>query len=179
MNERKLILFLDSGDTIVDESTEIRDENKVVRFARPWPGAAEALRRLKALGFRMCMVADGLIESFEVVYRVMDLYDCFEQRVYSEAVGQHKPHPAMFECALEKMGLTRADCGRILMVGNNLERDVAGANAMGIHSVFIDQSPRYPKTTDDPQAQPEFTIHGMDELPELALQLDAQLQSAE
>ncbi|MDO4355772.1 MAG: HAD family hydrolase [Clostridia bacterium] len=175
MTERKLILFLDSGDTIIDEGTEIRDENQIVRSARTWPGADDVLRQLNALGFRLCMVADGYTESFEVVYRLLDLYDCFEQRVYSEDVGQHKPHPAMFECALEKMGLTRADCGRILMVGNNLERDVAGANAMGIHSVFIDQSPRYPKSSDDPQAQPEFVIHSMAELPELALRLDAAL----
>lgn len=176
MDKRKLILFLDSGDTIIDEGTEIRDDRGIVRFAQTWPGAGDVLRQLNTLGFRLCMVADGYTESFKTVYHLLALYDCFEQRVYSEDVGEHKPHPAMFECALEKMGLSRADCGRILMVGNNLERDVAGANAMGIHSAFIDQSPRYPRHSDDPLAQPEFTIHSMDELPALALRLDAALE---
>lgn len=30
------------------------------------------------------------------------------------------------------------------MVGNNLERDIVGANRFGITSVFIKWSPRYP-----------------------------------
>lgn len=177
MKERRLVLFLDSGDTIIDEGTEQKDERGVVLAARPWPDAPDALRRLKALGFRMCMVADGFIQSFETVYRQLDLYDLFEQRVYSEAVGREKPDAAMFETALQKMGLEREDCSRVLMVGNNLARDVRGANAMGIHSAFIDQSPRYPRESADSEAQPEFILHSLSELVELALELDERLEN--
>lgn len=175
MTGRRLVLFLDSGDTIIDEGTEIKDERGIVLEARPWPEAPEALKRLKTMGFRMCMVADGFIQSFETVYRQLGLYDFFEQRVYSEAVGKEKPDRAMFETALEKMGLSREDCGRVLMVGNNLNRDIKGANAMGIHSAFIDQSPRYPRESTDKSAIPEFVIHNMNELVELAQKLEKQL----
>ena len=175
MTERRLVLFLDSGDTIIDEGTEIKDERGVVLKACPWPGAPEALRQLREMGFRLCMVADGFIQSFETVHHQLGLYDLFEQRIYSEAVGREKPDAAMFEAALAQMGLDRADCPRILMVGNNLSRDIKGANAMGMHSAFIDQSPRYPRESRDPQAQPEFIIHSLDELIPLAQKLDQQL----
>ncbi|ECE3082626.1 HAD family hydrolase, partial [Salmonella enterica] len=39
MDDKKLIIFFDSGDTIVDESTEIRDEEGIVLTADLIPGA--------------------------------------------------------------------------------------------------------------------------------------------
>ena len=56
----------------------------------------------------------------------------------SEVVGKQKPEPIMFETALQKMGLTEADKPRIVMIGNNLKKDIAGANRMGVTSIWLD-----------------------------------------
>ena len=64
-----LILFIDSGDTLVDESTEIRDDTGVVVQAELIPGAAEAVRTLWRQGYRIALVADGLRASFDRIYR--------------------------------------------------------------------------------------------------------------
>lgn len=40
MAERRLVLFLDSGDTIIDEGTEIKDERGVVLKAWSMAGRA-------------------------------------------------------------------------------------------------------------------------------------------
>ena len=49
----------------------------------------------------------------------------------------------MFDTAKQAMKLTEEDKGRIVMIGNNLKKDVAGANQFGITSIWLDWSPRY------------------------------------
>jgi putative hydrolase of the HAD superfamily len=43
-------------------------------------------------------------------------------------------------------------------VGNNLERDVKGANALGLISVWLDWAPRRSKTPADESEVPRHTI---------------------
>ena len=45
--EKNLILFTDSGDTIIDEGTQIFDERGIVTRAEFIPGAGEVIRQLK------------------------------------------------------------------------------------------------------------------------------------
>lgn len=48
---RNLIIFTDSGDTIIDEGTQIFDERGIVVSADPIPDAGEVLRQLKEEGY--------------------------------------------------------------------------------------------------------------------------------
>ena len=54
------------------------------------------------------------------------LWDQFDGHVISEDIGALKPSAKMFDAALLQAGLTRADAHHVVMVGNNLERDIAG-----------------------------------------------------
>ena len=164
---KHMIIFIDSGDTIIDESTEIRDERDVVISARCIPGAAKALRRLYDEGYTIAMVADGLHDSFENMFKENGLYDIFSARVYSEDVGVSKPDARMFRAAMDALGLRDADIPRIVMVGNNLKRDVRGANALRITSIFQAWTPRYPKVPEEAGDHPDYTIQSPDELPAL------------
>ena len=47
---KNLIIFTDSGDTIIDESTQVFDERGIVTEAAFIPGAGEVLRELKEEG---------------------------------------------------------------------------------------------------------------------------------
>jgi len=174
---KDLIVFIDSGDTLVDESTEIRDETGVVVEAELLPGAADALRRLRREGYRIALVADGLRASFDNVYRQHGLEDIFEVRAISEDLGARKPHPVMFGTAMERMGLTEQDKSRIVMVGNHLERDIAGANRMGLVSVLMSWTPRYPMQPRTPEEVPDFVLSCLTELPAFLEQLDRQVQN--
>ena len=63
---RKLIIFTDCGDTIIDEGTEIRKvEGGVVYEADTIPGAKETYLKLYEEGYDIILVADGLKESFD------------------------------------------------------------------------------------------------------------------
>jgi putative hydrolase of the HAD superfamily len=56
------------------------------------------------------------------------------------------------------LGIVPEDYGRTVMVGNYLERDIKGANALGMISVWLDWSPRRPKIAADPSEEPRYTI---------------------
>ena len=172
---KKLIIFTDSGDTIIDESTQIRDDRGIVLEADFIPGAGEVLKQLHDEGFIIALVADGEWESFRNVYRKNGLDYCFDAWVVSEVVGKQKPEPIMFETAYEKLGLTENDKKRIVMIGNNLKKDIAGANRQGLISVWLDWSPRYFHTVEESDWQPDYTVRTPAELLELLHELEEKL----
>ena len=174
---KKLIIFTDSGDTIIDEATQVYDGQHIVQEAKFIPGADKVLRQLHEEGYTIALVADGEWDSFQNVYRRTGLDDCFDAWVVSEVVGQQKPAAIMFETAYEKLGLTEADKRRIVMIGNNLKKDVAGANRQGLISVWLDWSPRYFHTVEEPDWQPDYTVHTPYELLELIHRLEAELEA--
>lgn len=176
MEKKKLILFLDSGDTLIDESTEVRDENDIVIKAQMIPGAQKAIQMLAEQGYTLVLVADGEVKSFQNSLRQNGMYDYFTALIISEMIRNRKPSPCMFKAAMGAVDLSDEDRKRIIMVGNNLARDVKGANAMGITSVFIDWSPRYPKTPANDSEKPDYTIHTPLELVDLAAKLEEKLE---
>ena len=174
---KKLIIFTDSGDTIIDEATQVYDGRHIVQEAKFIPEADKVLRQLHEEGYTIALVADGEWDSFQNVYRRTGLDDCFDAWVVSEVVGQQKPAAIMFETAYEKLGLTEADKRRIVMIGNNLKKDVAGANRQGLISVWLDWSPRYFHTVEEPDWQPDYTVHTPLELLELIHRLEDELEA--
>lgn len=157
--EKKLIIFIDSGDTLIDEGSEVRKvPGGVVYEAKFIPGARETIQELKRRGHRIALVADGLKESFDRMYAQYQMEDFFEARAISELVGAEKPSEKMFETAMELMHLKDEDKNRIIMVGNRVNRDVSGANRFGIHSVLLTWSPRYSMEPQMEDEIPEYTI---------------------
>ncbi|HWT74980.1 MAG TPA: HAD family hydrolase [Mobilitalea sp.] len=175
MIEKKLIIFIDSGDTIIDEGTEIRDENGIVFHAETIEGAAQALQYLHEAGYTIALVADGEEQSFTNMYQENQLGYCFTSRTISEIVGQQKPSQSMFEDALQQNNLSPEDKKRIVMIGNNIKKDVVGANRFGITSILLDWSPRYPMTPQSKEETPDYIIHKPAELVPLIEKLDSEL----
>ena len=175
--EKKLIIFTDIGDTVIDESTEVRKVPfGVVLEAQCIPGARETLLKLHAQGYTIALVADGLEQSFRNTMQEHGLSHVFAAWVVSEPLGVEKPDQRMFETAMQRLGLTEADKQRVIMVFNDLARDMVGANRFGIRSVHMDWSPRYPDTARVPEETPTYTVHNPDELLPLVECLERQLE---
>ena len=110
----------------------------------------------------------------------MDLHGLspvFSAWVISEEVGEDKPSAKMFETAMQAMHLTDADKKRIIMVGNNVKRDMRGANRFGIRSVLLDWSKRRPFDAELPEDRPDYVIHNPSELFDLVERLNAELEA--
>ncbi len=158
MSHHILAICLDSGDTLVDEGTEIKDETGTTLKAELIPGAAEMVRELKRRGYKLALVADGPAGTFRNVLTQHNLYHLFDAFAISEEVGVDKPDARMFIHALDGLGIRKEDYGQTVMVGNNLARDIKGANNLGIISVWLDWAPRRSKVPADESEIPQHTI---------------------
>jgi len=169
---RLAALLFDLGDTIMDEESEVKDAEGTTLRAELVPGMGEALRALSAAGHRLALVADSRPHTPENVLRQHGLYDLFEALAVSEVAGASKPDPGLFRVALDALSIAVADYGRVVMVGNNLERDVAGANRLGLISVFFhcnDRRRTQPLTADE---VPCYTVTSAQELGDLIARLE-------
>lgn len=174
--EKRIVLFTDIGDTIIDEGTEVRDAEGTVIHADCIPGARETMRAIHDAGWPVVMVADGTVQSFRNTMRENGLDDIFAARIISEAVGAEKPDGRMFRAAMDAMGLTEEDRHRIVMVGNNVKRDILGANRAGIRSVLLTWYSRRPFDEDGPLEHPDRRIARPEELLPLLEQLEAEAE---
>lgn len=102
----------------------------------PVPGAADAVRWCKRQGLRVILVTNTLARGDAEVLRDWQragLADAIDGIASSHDVGWRKPHPAMFERALE---LARVTASEAFMVGDNPVADVCGAQALRIRAVL-------------------------------------------
>lgn len=150
-------VLLDAGDTLVDEGSQTWDGD-VVLTAELIPGAIELVHELRRRRLPLALVADGPRATFENVLGAAGLLGCFEAMAISDELGVEKPDPLMFETALGALGVDGADYSGVLMVGNNLRRDIAGANVLGLTTVWIDWAPRRRKVPRTDLEVPDHTI---------------------
>lgn len=162
---KKLIILTDCGDTIIDEGSEFRAPgSEIVLRADCIPGAKETMLELHRRGHSIALVADGLIESFHNILGQNELLPIFSAEVISETYGVNKPDAVMFAEAFRKLGLTDADKHRVIMVGNNISRDIVGANRFGILSVLLTWSPRYCMEPQNAEETPDYCVAVPEEL---------------
>ena len=60
----------------------------------------------------------------------------------SQTHGKTKPHEAIFRAVLGALGV---EAGESAMVGDDLEADVAGAQAVGMRALLLDREGRFPE----------------------------------
>jgi len=159
----RAVLF-DLGDTIMREETEQKDETHTTQRADLFPGMAHLLRTLHARGYPLGLVADTRPGTYRNVLGQHGLLDLFAAFAISEELGTSKPDARMFRHALAALGVPEAEAGRVAMVGNNLARDIRGANALGLVSVWVRWNERYPMEPAGPQEAPRFTARSAEDL---------------
>lgn len=168
-------VFLDSGDTLVNEDTEKFDDEGYVIEAGLIPGALEMVRSLTSDGYRLALVADGRVRSFDTVLGGHGIAPHFHAQVISESEGCSKPDARMFEKAISSLGLTADDSQAIVMVGNHLERDIGGANHLGLISIWQSWSQKRTHIPAHSWEVPRYTIRHPGELPALLEEIERQM----
>ncbi len=158
-------VFLDCGDTLIDETTEVKvDGSELVTAAKEIPYAMDAVRTLHERGHTLALVADGLRQSFQNLLEPRGIWSLMQAHAISEEVGELKPSAKMFDAALAALGLGDADRKRIVMVGNNLARDIRGANQADLISLFVAWSRQRSHEPADASEQWDHRIDSLDQL---------------
>ncbi len=164
-NDRGLIAaFFDLGDVIMQESTEIKDRDQATIHVQLVPGIDRVLRDLHARGVKLALVADTHRRNPRNVLGRYNLYDLFDAMAISQDLGVEKPDPRMFRHALDRLGIQPADYGRVVMVGNRLDRDIAGANRVGLKTIWFHWNERYRTTPENEMERPTFTVETAQQL---------------
>lgn len=98
--------------------------------------ALEVLEKLKG-DYQLLMLTNGSPDLQTIKLDLTpELVPFFDQILISGDFGKGKPDPAIFEHALELLGLNKEE---VLMVGDNPNTDILGAERAGIASVWLNR----------------------------------------
>ena len=156
-------VLLDLGDVIMDETTEEKIDG-VTQRANLVPGMADLLRDLHAEGVPLALVADTRDGTYRNVLGMHNLFHLFDAFAISDHLGTQKPDAKMFRHALDALHIPLSDWQNVAMVGNNLARDIRGANALGLISIWMAWNQRYPIVPVDDAETPRFQVGSAGEL---------------
>lgn len=123
---------------IAEEVAALYNEIRDASYA-PFPGALEALARLRARTPALGLVTNGAADAQRAKIERWGLAALFDVIAIEGEVGAGKPDPRHFGHALEALG---ADPAATLMAGDNYRCDVLGALELGMHAVWIDRERR-------------------------------------
>ena len=112
-----------------------------IRDLRLDDGVAPLLDIL-ATRYKLGLITNGPSEIQRAKIVQFDLARWFNVIVVSEEFGVAKPDPAIFLHAANALGSDPADC---VMIGDNPEADIRGAQAAGMRSVWIQRPALYKK----------------------------------
>ncbi len=97
------------------------------------PSLVETLDQLHAYGLRLGIITNGTALLQLNTVRALKIEHYFSAILISEAEGMRKPERAIFQRALDLLGITAAECA---FVGDHPLVDVEGAYAAGLKAIW-------------------------------------------
>ncbi len=123
------------GKSMADRYIELSPYQKHL-----FPGTKETLKALKELGFQLSIITNGFQEVQFLKLESCGIDHFFDDVLCSEEVGIGKPHPLVFREALSR---SKAKANHSMMIGDDLNADVNGAENVGIRGVLFDPNKKF------------------------------------
>ncbi len=98
-----------------------------------YKGVKPTLRKLKEQGYKLAIISDAPKLKAWIRLVSMGIDEFFDVVITFDDTGKRKPNNLPFRKTLKKM---RIKPGEALMVGDSIKRDIIGAKALGIKTVF-------------------------------------------
>lgn len=99
----------------------------------PIAGAREFLLRLKRAGIRPALASSASQEDLLVYKKIVGMEDLIEEESSADDAERSKPHPDIFEAALQRLGLKAAE---VLALGDT-PYDAEAAGKAGIWTIGV------------------------------------------
>ena len=115
---------------LADRFTTYREEEMFV-----FPGAHEAIDRLKTLGVKLALVTNGAADTQRAKVERFELAHRFDHIQIEGEHGFGKPEERAYLHAMDALGVTAADTW---MIGDNLQWEVEVPQRLGIYAIWLD-----------------------------------------
>jgi putative hydrolase of the HAD superfamily len=124
--------------------------------------AIPTLQRLRIKGYNMGIISNAGDDSdVQQLVRKFNITDYFDFILTSAACSYRKPHPRIFELALSNWYCPPNEA---VMVGDNLDADIRGAQEAGIFGIWINRRAD-PKMEEQERIQPDASLSSLSDLP--------------
>lgn len=124
-------------------------------YIRLYDGARELLSALRERGCRLWLLSNAQAVFTRWELEQLGLKDCFDGVYLSSDYGVKKPDRRFFEVLLHERGILPEQA---VMIGNDGVCDIAGAQALGLSTVYI----RSNLSPDEPLPQADHVLEQMD-----------------
>ena len=122
-----------------------------------YPGVADTIRQLHPK-YHLAIISDGQTAYAVPELNAVGLSDYFDPIIISGDFGYRKPDKRLFTAALTAMKMEPSE---VLYVGNDMYRDVCGAQRLGIKTVFFKSNQG---TQEKDGVKPDYNIYNFPEL---------------
>lgn len=139
-DEKEMIKSMVAGlsfsvkDRQLEKLVEIRNDRYRNSLTDIHPDILFTLKHLKEKGLKLCLVSNADIID-KKYWPVSPLKDYFDDAIFSCDAGIVKPDKAIYQLAMEKLGVDAADS---LFIGDGGSDELAGAKAVGMTTVLTE-----------------------------------------
>ena len=123
-------------------------------YMTPYPGVRSTLLALKERGVKLAIVSDAPRMRAWMRLASMNLAEFFDAVITLGDSKLKKPAPQPFKKALREMGVEPSE---VIFVGDNPDRDVAGARALGMKTAWAKYGAASNQKT---KQKPDFVLNG-------------------
>jgi putative hydrolase of the HAD superfamily len=124
---------------------------------KPYPKVFPTLIELIKMGIKLAVVSDAPSKEAWLRLSYINFHHLFDVVITFDDTFERKPSSAPFNLALKKLDLKSEEC---LMIGDWAERDMVGAKAVGMKTVFA----RYGDTFNTLYPGSDYDINCISEL---------------
>jgi len=148
-------------ETLALEMPGLRDRlMNLYLTLEPFPEVPDVLERLKRSGLRTAILSNGSPQMLDAVVRASGLSAHIDAVLSVEAVGVYKPHPKVYQLAVDRLGIPAAG---IAFQSSNAW-DAYAASAFGMRVVWCN---RYGQRPERLPGKPDRIVQSLAELPAL------------
>jgi 2-haloacid dehalogenase len=148
-------------ETLALEKPGLRDRlMNLYLTLEPFPEVPDVLERLKRSGLRTAILSNGSPQMLDAVVRASGLGAHIDAVLSVEAVGVYKPHPKVYQLAVDRLGIPAAG---IAFQSSNAW-DAYAASAFGMQVIWCN---RYGQRPERLPGKPDRIVQSLAELPAL------------
>lgn len=172
-NEQKYISAVERTESIL-KTLEINLSHKskhniIKRFEEivllaPPPLMNDSETVLKSLydNYRIGLICDSGMSPGKILRKVLEYHNVLKYfccTIFSDEIGRNKPNPIVFRQALKKLEVKPTEA---IHVGDLLETDIAGANAIGMKTVWFNWKNKSKKSKTN--VLPDYEINSLSQI---------------